>query len=72
MADPKDIIKKQSFQLDVDDNGGLPEAGKQQDIKKQQKVTLGEFLNKHTSKNVYKISSDIESNNSENSFDNDF
>ena len=33
MPNPKDTIKKQSYQLDVDDNDGLPEADKNQDIK---------------------------------------
>ena len=66
MADPKDIIKKQSFQLDVDDNDGLPEAGIQQDIKQHQKVTLGKFIGNKTKNNVFPVDSNVNSDNTDN------
>ena len=72
MPNPKDIIKKQSYQLDVDDNDGLPEADKNQDIKQKQKVTIGQYIGEQSKKNTYPIDDNVNSNNTSNKFDNDF
>ena len=72
MPNPKDTIKKQSYQLDVDDNDGLPEADKNQDIKQKQKVTIGQYIGEQSQKNTYPIDDNVNSDNTRNKFDNDF
>ena len=72
MPNPKDTIKKQSYQLDVDDNDGLPEADKNQDIKQKQKVTIGQYIGEQSQKNTYPIDDNVNSDNTSNKFADDF